>query len=76
LLLRRVGGCSVREGPSVSPGDNAGCFSFGTANGFTSTAACHGRKRVVDLSENKPRVEATVAIARPDFREAEKLYLV
>jgi len=56
--------------------DNAGCFSFGTANDFTSTAVCHGRKRVVDLSENKPRVEAIVAIARSDFREAEKLYLV
>lgn len=61
--------------------DNAGCFSFGTANDFTSTAARHGMKRVVDVKENMPRVEAVIAISSPDFpedlfRKAERLYLV
>jgi itaconate CoA-transferase len=40
----------------VSPMDNAGYFSFGTANDFTSTAARHCRKLIVEVNENMPRV--------------------
>lgn len=41
---------------AVSPMDRAGYFSFGTANDFTSTAARHGRKLIVEVNENMPRV--------------------
>jgi itaconate CoA-transferase len=41
---------------TVSPMDNAGYFSFGTANDFTSTAARHCRKLIVEVNENMPRV--------------------
>ena len=80
-MTRHGRGCSVRDRPSVSSMDDAGCFSFGAANEVTPVAACHGRKRVVEVNGNMPRVEAIVAIAHPGFgedlfREAEKLYLV
>jgi itaconate CoA-transferase len=69
--------------------DNAGYFSFGTANDFTSTAARHCRRLIVEVNENMPRVfgdsprriSEVDAIAHPKFRdelfqEAERLYLV
>jgi itaconate CoA-transferase len=69
--------------------DNAGYFSFGTANDFTFTAARHCRKLIVEVNENMSRVfgdsprhvSEVDAIAHPKFRdelfkEAERLYLV
>jgi itaconate CoA-transferase len=41
---------------TVSPMDNAGFFSFGTANDLTSTAARHARHLIVEVNENMPRV--------------------
>ena len=41
---------------TVSPMDKAGYFSFGTANDFTSTAARHCKRLVVEVNENMPRV--------------------
>jgi len=41
---------------TVSPMDNAGFFSFGTANDYTSTVARNCRKLVVEVNENMPRV--------------------
>ncbi len=41
---------------TVSPMDNAGYFSFGTANDFTSTAARHCKRLIVEVNENMPRV--------------------
>ena len=40
----------------VSPMDKAGYFSFGTANDYTSTAAKHCKKLIVEVNENMPRV--------------------
>jgi itaconate CoA-transferase len=36
--------------------DKSGYFSFGTANDFTSTAARHCRKLMVEVNQNMPRV--------------------
>jgi itaconate CoA-transferase len=41
---------------TVSPMDKAGYFSFGTANDYTSTAARHCRKLIVEVNQNMPRV--------------------
>lgn len=41
---------------TVSPMDKAGYFSFGTANDFTSTAARHCKRLVVEVNENMPRI--------------------
>lgn len=41
---------------TVSPMDKAGYFSFGTANDFTSTAARHCKRLIVEVNENMPRV--------------------
>ena len=41
---------------TVSPMDKAGYFSFGTANDFTSTAARHCKRFIVEVNENMPRV--------------------
>lgn len=41
---------------TVSPMDKSGYFSFGTANDFTSTAARHCRKLIVEVNQNMPRV--------------------
>lgn len=41
---------------TVSPMDKAGFFSFGTANDFTSTAARHCKRLIVEVNENMPRV--------------------
>jgi itaconate CoA-transferase len=41
---------------TVSPMDNAGFFSFGCANDFTSTMARHAKRLVVEVNENMPRV--------------------
>jgi itaconate CoA-transferase len=41
---------------TVSPMDKSGYFSFGTANDFTSTAARHCRKLMVEVNQNMPRV--------------------
>lgn len=41
---------------TVSPMDNAGYFSFGTANDLTSTAARESRMLIVEVNENMPRV--------------------
>jgi itaconate CoA-transferase len=41
---------------TVSPMDKSGFFSFGTANDFTSTAARHCKKLIVEVNENMPRV--------------------
>ncbi len=40
----------------VSPMDDSGYFSFGTANDFTSSAARASKKLVVEVNENMPRV--------------------
>ncbi len=40
----------------VSPMDNAGFFSFGTSNDFTSTAARHCKHLIVEVNKNMPRV--------------------
>lgn len=41
---------------TVSPMDDAGYFSFGTANDFTSTAARAARVLIVEVNQNMPRV--------------------
>lgn len=41
---------------TVSPMDNAGYFSFGTSNDFTSTAARHCGSLIVEVNKNMPRV--------------------
>jgi itaconate CoA-transferase len=41
---------------TVSPMDGAGYFSFGTSNDFTSTAARHCGKLIVEVNKNMPRV--------------------
>jgi itaconate CoA-transferase len=41
---------------TVSPMDNAGYFSFGTSNDFTSTAARHCGHLIVEVNKNMPRV--------------------
>ncbi len=41
---------------TVSPMDNAGYFSFGTANDLTSTAARQARHLIVEVNEHMPRV--------------------
>jgi len=41
---------------TVSPMDKAGYFTFGTANDYTSTAARHCRKLIVEVNEHMPRV--------------------
>ena len=41
---------------TVSPIDKAGYFSFGTANDYTSTAARHCKRLIVEVNENMPRV--------------------
>ncbi len=41
---------------TVSPMDKAGYFSFGTANDYTSTAARHCKRLIVEVNENMPRV--------------------
>jgi len=41
---------------TVSPMDKAGYFSFGTANDYTSTAARHCGKLIVEVNEHMPRV--------------------
>ncbi|MBM3119751.1 MAG: acetyl-CoA hydrolase/transferase family protein [Chloroflexi bacterium] len=40
----------------VSPMDKAGYFSFGTANDYTSTAARHCKKLLVEVNEYMPRI--------------------
>jgi len=41
---------------TVSPMDDAGYFSFGTANDFTSTAARAARVLILEVNQNMPRV--------------------
>lgn len=41
---------------TVSPMDNAGFFSFGTANDLTSTAARLARTCILEVNENMPRI--------------------
>jgi itaconate CoA-transferase len=41
---------------SVSPMDEAGFFSFGTANDYTTTVARCCKKLIVEVNENMPRV--------------------
>ncbi len=41
---------------AVSPMDNAGYFSFGTANDLTSTAAREAKTLIVEVNPNMPRV--------------------
>lgn len=41
---------------AVSPMDKAGYFTFGTSNDYTSTAARHCRKLIVEVNQNMPRV--------------------
>jgi itaconate CoA-transferase len=41
---------------TVSPMDKSGYFSFETANDFTSTAARHCGKLIVEVNQNMPRV--------------------
>ncbi len=41
---------------TVSPMDDYGYFTFGTANDATSTAARHCRRLIVEVNENMPRV--------------------
>lgn len=41
---------------TVSPMDKAGFFSFGTGNDYISTAARYGKKVVVEVNRNMPRV--------------------
>ena len=41
---------------TVSPMDNASYFSFGTANDFTSIAARHCKRLIIEVNENMPRV--------------------
>jgi itaconate CoA-transferase len=41
---------------TVSPMDKAGYFTFGTANDYTSTAARHCEKLIVEVNEHMPRI--------------------
>ena len=41
---------------TVSPMDKAGYFTFGTANDYTSTAARHCKKLIVEVNEQMPRI--------------------
>jgi itaconate CoA-transferase len=41
---------------TVSPMDRAGYFSFGVSNDFTSTAARHCKRLILEVNENMPRV--------------------
>ncbi len=41
---------------TVSPMDKSGYFSFGTANDFTSTAARHCKRLIIEVNQNMPRV--------------------
>jgi len=41
---------------AVSPMDKAGYFTFGTANDYTSTAARHCQKLIVEVNEYMPRI--------------------
>jgi itaconate CoA-transferase len=41
---------------TVSPMDKAGYFTFGTANDYTSTAARHCKKLIVEVNEHMPRI--------------------
>jgi itaconate CoA-transferase len=41
---------------TVSPMDKAGYFTFGTANDYTSTAARHCQKLIVEVNEHMPRI--------------------
>jgi len=41
---------------TVSPMDKAGYFTLGTANDYTSTAARHCRKLIVEVNEYMPRI--------------------
>jgi itaconate CoA-transferase len=41
---------------TVSPMDKAGYFSMGTNNDYSSTAARHCKKLIVEVNENMPRV--------------------
>jgi itaconate CoA-transferase len=69
----------------VSPMDDAGYFSFGTANDFTSTAARAARILIVEVNRNMPRVfgDSLIHISEvdavvenhkkiPDFSSSEK----
>ncbi len=53
----------------VSPLDDSGYFSFGTANDFTSTAARRARKLIVEVNRHMPRVfgQALLHISEVDF---------
>jgi itaconate CoA-transferase len=41
---------------TVSPMDKAGYFTFGTANDYTSTAARHCKRLIVEVNKHMPRV--------------------
>jgi len=41
---------------TVSPMDKAGYFTFGTANDYTTTAARHCKKLIVEVNEHMPRI--------------------
>jgi itaconate CoA-transferase len=41
---------------AVSPMDKAGYFTFGTSNDYTSTAARHCKKLIVEVNEHMPRI--------------------
>jgi itaconate CoA-transferase len=41
---------------AVSPMDKSGYFSFGTSNDYTTTAARHCKKLIVEVNEHMPRV--------------------
>ncbi len=53
---------------TVSPMDKSGYFSFGTANDFTSTAARKGKRLIVEVNKNMPRVfgDSLLHISRVD----------
>lgn len=53
---------------TVSPMDKSGCFSFGTANDYTSTAARCCKKLIVEVNRHMPRVfgDSTLHISEID----------
>lgn len=53
---------------TVSPMDDSGYFSFGTANDFTSTAARSARVLILEVNRNMPRVfgDSLIHISRVD----------
>lgn len=53
----------------VSPMDDAGFFSFGAANDYTSTAARAAKCSIVEVNENMPRVfgDSLLHISEVDF---------